>query len=60
MHLEVIFYGAYSKEGNGAGVLLISPEVFGDSKLIIRQIKNRCQTKHPRLKYYINEVWDLI
>ena len=33
---------------------------FGDSELIIRQIKNHCQTKHPRLRSYRNEVWDLI
>ena len=34
--------------------------VFGDSELIIRQIKNWCQTKHPRLRSYRNEVWDLV
>jgi len=37
-----------------------SMTVFGDSELIIRQIKNLCQTKHPRLRAYRNEVWDLI
>ena len=40
------------------GVQCIS--IFGDSELIIRQIKNHCQTKHPRLRSYRNEVWDLI
>ena len=30
------------------GVECIS--IFGDSELIIRQIKNHCQTKHPRLR----------
>jgi ribonuclease HI len=34
--------------------------VFGDSELIIHQIRNMYQTKHQRLKQYINEVWDLI
>ena len=94
------FDGANSREGNGAGVLLISPagkwvplsfkleyeatnnvaeyealllglqtarnmgiqclKVFGDSELVVRQIKNECQTKHPRLRAYRNEVWDMI
>ena len=40
------------------GVQCIS--IFGDSELIIRQIKNHCQTKHPRLRSYRNEVWDLV
>jgi hypothetical protein len=34
--------------------------VFGDVELIVHQIKNLYQTKHPRLRYYINEVWDLV
>jgi ribonuclease HI len=34
--------------------------VFGDAKLIVQQVKNVYQTKHPRLKNYRNEVWDLI
>lgn len=34
--------------------------VFGDSELIIKQIKNHYQTKHPRLRAYRNEVWDLV
>jgi hypothetical protein len=33
--------------------------VFGDSKLIIHQIRNVYQTKQPKLKKYINEVCDL-
>ena len=40
------------------GVQCIS--IYGDSELIIRQIKNHCQTKHPRLRSYMNEVLDLI
>lgn len=28
--------------------------------MIIRKIKNWCQTKHPRLRSYRNEVWDLV
>jgi ribonuclease HI len=34
--------------------------VFGDAKLIVQQVKNVYQTKHPRLKNYRNEVWDLV
>lgn len=34
--------------------------VFGDSKLIIQQVKNAYQVKHPKLKTYRNEVWIII
>jgi ribonuclease HI/uncharacterized small protein (DUF1192 family) len=34
--------------------------VFRDAELIIQQVKGVYQTKHPRLKNYRNEVWDLI
>jgi ribonuclease HI len=34
--------------------------VFWDAKLIFQQIKNTYQAKHPWLKSYINEAWDLI
>jgi ribonuclease HI len=34
--------------------------VFGDAELIIQQVKNVYQTKHPRLRNYRNEVWDLV
>jgi ribonuclease HI len=33
---------------------------FGDSKLIIHQIKNIYQTRQQRLKQYRNEVWDYV
>lgn len=32
----------------------------GDSKLIVKKIRNQCQDKNPRLRTYQNEVWDLI
>jgi ribonuclease HI len=35
-------------------------DVFGDAELIVQQVKNIYQTKHPRLKNYRNEVWDLV
>ena len=34
--------------------------VFGDAYLIVHQIKNIYQAKHPRLITYKNEVWDLL
>jgi ribonuclease HI len=34
--------------------------VFGDVELIVHQIKNMYQAKHPRLRAYRNEVWDII
>jgi ribonuclease HI len=34
--------------------------VFGDAELIVQQVKNVYQTKHPRLNNYRNEVWDLV
>jgi ribonuclease HI len=34
--------------------------VFGYVELIIQQIKNSYQAKHPQLRSYRNEVWDLI
>jgi ribonuclease HI len=34
--------------------------VFGDAELIIQQVRNIYQAKHPRLRSYRNEVWDLI
>jgi ribonuclease HI len=34
--------------------------VFGDAELIIQQDRNSYRAKHPRLRSYKNEVWDLI
>jgi ribonuclease HI len=97
---KMFFDGASSKDGVGAGIVLVSPTqetialsyklefeatnnvaeyealvlglratkdmgikeiiVFGDAELIIQQIKNVYQAKHPRLRSYRNEAWDLI
>ena len=35
-------------------------EVFGDAELIIQQVNQQYQAKHPRLRSYRNCVWDLI
>jgi ribonuclease HI len=34
--------------------------VFQDVELNVHQVRNLYQEKHPRLRTYINEVWDLI
>jgi hypothetical protein len=34
--------------------------MFGDAELIVHQVKNLYQAKHPRLRAYRNEVWDLV
>jgi ribonuclease HI len=34
--------------------------VFEEAELIIQQVRNVYQAKHPRLRGYRNEVWDLI
>jgi ribonuclease HI len=34
--------------------------MFGDVELVVQQIRNAYQAKHPRLRNYRNEVWDLI
>jgi ribonuclease HI len=97
---KMYFDGSSSKEGSGAGIVLISPskevvslsyklefettnniaeyealvlglraakdmaidklEVFGDSELVVNQVKDIYQEKQLRLKQYINEVWDIV
>jgi ribonuclease HI len=34
--------------------------LLGDAELVVQQIRNAYQDKHPRLRNYKNEVWDLI
>jgi ribonuclease HI len=34
--------------------------IFGDVELIVHQVRNIYQAKHPRLRSYRNEVWDLV
>lgn len=31
--------------------------VYNDSELIVKQVRNQCKTKHPRLRSYRNEIW---
>jgi ribonuclease HI len=46
------------KDAKDMGIDKLS--IFGDSKLIIHQIKNIYQAKQQRLKQYINELWDYV
>ena len=34
--------------------------VLGDLELVINQVNDSYQTKHPRMRAYRNEVWDMI
>jgi ribonuclease HI len=34
--------------------------VFGDAELVVQQIRSAYQAKHPRLRSYRNEIWDLV
>jgi ribonuclease HI len=34
--------------------------VFGDAELVVQQVRNAYQAKHPQLRSYRNEVWDLV
>jgi ribonuclease HI len=34
--------------------------IFGDDELIVHQVRNLYHAKHPRIRSYRNEVWDLI
>ena len=34
-------------------------KVFGDSELVINKVNDSYQTKHPRMRAYRNEVWDM-
>ena len=62
------FNGAVSKEGVGVGVSVVGPGqleikkviIYGDSKLVINQVKGVYQAKHPRMRAYRNIVLDLL
>lgn len=33
--------------------------IFGDSELVVNQVNSVFQTKHPGMRAYRNEVWDM-
>ena len=35
-------------------------DVYGDSELVTTQVNGSYQTKHPRMRAYINEVWHML
>ena len=35
-------------------------DVFGDSELVVNQVNGSYQTKHPRMRAYRNEIWDML
>ena len=43
-------------EGNKAKII----DVFGDSELVVNQVNGSYQTKHPRMRAYRNEFWDML
>jgi ribonuclease HI len=53
---EDLFLGL--RDAKDLGIEGIS--IFGGAGLIFNQIKNIYQDKHPRLRTYRNEVWDLV
>jgi hypothetical protein len=53
---EALFLGLRAAKDMGINEI----SVFGDAELIVNQIRNLYQAKHPKLKTYKNEVWDLI
>ena len=53
---EALILGMKAAKDLGADQLT----VFGDSELVIRQVRNQYQVKNSKLKNYRNEVWDLI
>ena len=34
-------------------------QFFGDSELVVNQVNDSYQTRHPRMRAYRNEVWDM-
>lgn len=53
---EALMLGLHTAKNLNIGSLTM----FGDSKLMVKKVKNQCHTKHPRLKSYMNKVWDLV
>ena len=52
---EAMILGLNSLKEMGAKII----EVFGDSKLVVNRVNDSYQTKHPRMRAYRNEVWDM-
>ncbi|KAH9323479.1 hypothetical protein KI387_018118, partial [Taxus chinensis] len=53
---EALIHGLHWARKKGINIL----QVFGDSELIVNQVKGQHATKNGLLKNYKNRVWDLI
>ena len=52
---EALLLGLHALKDLGAQRI----QVLGDSELVINQVNDSYQTKHPRMRAYRNEVWDM-
>ena len=53
---EALLLGLHALKYLGAQKI----RVLGDSELVINQVNESYQTRHPRMRAYRNEVWDMI
>ena len=53
---EALLLGLHALKDLGAQRI----KVLGDSELVINQVNDSYQTKHPQMRAYRNEVWDMI
>ena len=52
---ESLLLGLHALKNLGAQKI----RVLGDLELVINQVNESCQTRHPRMRAYRNEVWDI-
>ena len=52
---EAMLLGLHALKDMGAKRI----ETFGDSELVVNHVNDSYQTKHPRMRAYMNEVWDM-
>ena len=53
---EALLLGLHALKDLGAQRI----KVLGDAELVINQVNDSYQTRHPRMRAYRNEVWDMI
>ena len=53
---QALLLGLNALKDLGAKII----DVFGDYELVINQVNDNYQTKNPRIREYINEVWDML
>ena len=52
---EALLLGLHALKDMGAKRI----KVIGDSELVINQVNDIYQTRHPRMRAYRNEMWDM-